>query len=72
MLLLLATSVPSHKSTFKSGENAIYLDYVVLGQIIPVRNSPPDIENYESGKNEVKLIMPDYDTTNGHFKGVKK
>ena len=59
-------------STVKSGENAIYLDYAVLGQIIPVRNCPPDIENYECGRNEVKLIMPDYDTTNGHFKGVKK
>ena len=30
-------------STVKSGENAIYLDYIVLGQIILVRNCPPDI-----------------------------
>ena len=56
-------------STVKSGENAIY---IVLGQIIQVRNCPPDIENYECGRNEVKLIIPDYDTTNGYFKGVKK
>ena len=55
-------------STVKSGENAIYLDHVVLGQIIPVRNCPPDIENYGCGRNEVKFIMPDYNITNGHFK----
>ena len=55
-------------STVKSGENAIYLDHVVLGQIIQVRNCPPDIENYGCGRNEVKFIMPDYNITNGHFK----
>ena len=59
-------------STVKSGENTIYLDYVVLGKIIPVRNCPPDIENYECDRNEVTFIMPDYDTTNSHFNGVKK
>ena len=37
-----------------------------------MRNCPPDIENYECGRYEVKLTMPDYDTTNGHLKGVKK
>ena len=42
----------------------------MLGQIILVKNCPPDIENYECGRNEAKLIMPDYDTTNGHFNSV--
>ena len=58
-------------STFRIGKNAIYLHYVVLGKIISVRNCPPDIGNYEWGENEVKLIMPNYDTTNGHLKSLK-
>ena len=41
--------------TVKSGENAIYLDYIVLGQIIPVRNCSLDIENYECGRMKPNL-----------------
>ena len=32
-------------STVK-GEMEIYLDYIVSGQIIPMRNCPPDIDGY--------------------------
>ena len=31
--------------TLKAGDYAFYFDYVVLGQLIPARNSPDDIEN---------------------------
>ena len=32
-------------STPKAGDYAIYLDYVILGPIIPANNHPPDLDN---------------------------
>ena len=32
-------------STMKAGEYAIYLDYVLLGQLIPVKNPLEDLDN---------------------------
>ena len=51
---------------------AIYLDYVVLRQIIPMRNCPPDIDGYVCEKNDVKMYMPMYDLATGSFKGIEK
>ena len=51
---------------------AIYLNYVVLGQIIPMRNCPPDIDGFVCEKNEVKMYVPMYDLATGSFKGIKK
>ena len=56
----------------KAGDYAIYLDYVILGQIIPANNSPPDLDNYVLKENEVILNIPLYNTKIGHFRGVKK
>ena len=58
-------------STVK-GEMAIYLDYVVLGQIIPMRNCSPDIDGYVCEKNEVKMYVPMCDLATGSFKGIEK
>ena len=38
-------------STLKAGGYAIYLNYVILGQIIPEINSPADLDNYVLKKN---------------------
>ena len=59
-------------STLKAGYYAIYLDNVVLAQIIPANTSPPDIGNYVLRENEVILNIPLYNTKTGHFRGVKK
>ena len=59
-------------STLKAGDYAIYLDYVVLTQIIPANASPPDIGNYFLRENEVIFNIPLYNTKTGHFRGVKK
>ena len=56
--------------TLKVGDYAFYLDYAVLGQMIPARNSPDDIENYVCQENEVKLYMPVYNIKTGRFKDV--
>ena len=55
----------------KAGDYAIYLDYIILGQIIPANNSPPDLDNYVL-KNEVILHVPLCNSKTGHFGGVKK
>ena len=59
-------------TNLKAGEHAVYLDYVVLAQILPVSVCPPNIDNYESGENEVLLLVLLYNTENGYFKGLKK
>ena len=58
-------------STLKAGDYAIYLDYVISGQLI-LENNCPDLENYKLKENEVMLYVPLYNTENGYFRGVKK
>ena len=60
-------------SQVKDGE-AIYLEYVILGQIIPLANPDPsiDLDNYEFKDNECLLYVPLYNTETGLFKGLGK
>ena len=60
-------------SQVKDGE-AIYLEYVILGQIMPVVNSDPsiDLDNYQFKENECLLYVPLYKTENGLFRGLGK
>ena len=44
----------------------------MLAHLLPLVNSPADIEQYEHKENEVKLLCPLYDTTNAHFLGFEK
>ena len=44
----------------KAGDYAIYLDYVILRQIILEDISPPDLDNYVLKENEVILHVPLY------------
>ena len=57
----------------KDGE-AIYLEYAVLGQIMPVANPDPaiDFDKYEFKENECLLYVPLYNTENGLFRGLGK
>ena len=59
-------------TNLKAGDLAIYLDYVVIAQILPASICPPNIENFKFAENEVLLLLPLYNTENGYFKGLKK
>lgn len=54
------------------GELAIYLDYVILGQLIQAMNTPENIEEYECKPNEVKLNTTLYNVDSGKFLGLDK
>ena len=57
----------------KDGE-AIYLEYVVLAQIMPIAYPGPtiDFNTYEFKDNECLLYVPIYNKENGLFKGLSK
>ena len=59
-------------SVVKGGQTAIYLDCVILAQILPVINFPDNLENYQFEDNEVLLYVPLYNTQNGLYRGRKK
>ena len=54
--------------------HAIYLEYVISAQILPVANPPHDIDldNHRYLDNEVLIFTPLYDTENGLYRGLKK
>ena len=58
--------------TLKAGEYAIYLDHVILGQIIAANTSPPNLDKYVLKENGVILHVPLYNTKTGHVRGAKK
>ena len=59
-------------SVLKAGDYAVYLDYVIIAQIIPASNCPPDLDNYVFKENEVLIYVPLYNAEIGHFRGIKK
>ena len=54
------------------GKLPIYLDYVILGQLIPAMNTPENIEEYECKPKEVKLITTPYNVDSRKFLGLDK
>ena len=56
----------------KGGQTAVYLDYVILAQILPVMNFPDNLDNYQYEDNEVLLYVPLYNPQNGLYRGIKK
>ena len=56
------------------GEQAIYLEFVILGQILPFANPDPKINlgNHDFKDNEVLLFVPSYNTETGLHQGLKK
>ena len=59
-------------SPLKNNQEAIYQTNVALAQLLPLVNSPPDIENYVCKENKVKLLCSKYDTETGQFWGIEK
>ena len=57
--------------SLKGGDYAIYLDYVILGQLICAKNLPKDFDNYECRADEVKLCVPLYNVETGEFRGFQ-
>ena len=55
-------------------KNAFYLEYVALGQLMPLANPNPEInlDNYELKENECLLFVPLYNKANGFFRGIGK
>ena len=59
-------------TNLKAGDCTIYLDYVVNAQILPASTCPPDISSgYEFKENKVLMLVPLYNTENGHFRGLR-
>ena len=58
--------------TLVKGDLAVYLDYVILGQLIPAMNSPENMDEYEWLLNEVKMIIPLYNADSGELLGLEK
>ena len=61
-------------SLVKGGVQAIYLEFVVCGQLMPVANTDPTInlETHVFRENEALLYVPVYNKTPGLYGGVKK
>ena len=61
--------------SMKEGNMIIYCDYVLLGQILPLKNLPENLDEAlanDETKTLVKIFVPEYDRTNGKFLGVKE
>ena len=56
----------------QKGENIIYANHIIPGQIITAANSPDDIEPYQHVENEGKLVRPLYNEQTGEFLGLRK
>ena len=56
------------------GGHPIYLEFVVIGQIMPVANPNPEInlDNQDFKGNEVLLFVPLYNKSNGLYQGLTK
>ena len=60
-------------SLVKGREKAVYLDYVVIGQIMPANVDPKiDLDKYKYKENEVMLYMLVYNTATGLYGGLTK
>ena len=57
--------------TLKASDYAIYLDYIILGQLICAKHLPEDFNNYKCKPDEVKLYVPLYNVATGEFKGIQ-
>ena len=58
----------------RMGKKALYLDFVVLGQIIPVANVNPEInlDIYDFKENVVLIYCPVYNKSAGLYSGLTK
>ena len=56
-------------SILKNGEKAMYLDFIILGQIMPAANADPSInfDTYECKSIEVIIYYPVYSKSTGLY-----
>ena len=56
------------------GGNAMYFEFVILAQIMPVANPSPDLnlDTYKFQEYEVLIYKPLENTENGLYRGLKK
>ena len=61
-------------SLVKGGEKAIYCDYVIVSQIMPIANIDPaiNLDSYITKQNEVVIYCPVYNTNTGLYRGITK
>ena len=61
-------------SILKNGEKAMYLDFFILGQIMPVASTDPSInlDTYACKSNEVIIYCPVYNKSTGLYGGLTK
>ena len=61
-------------SLVKGGDKAIYCDFVILAQIMPLANIDPliNLDTYEPKDNEVVIFVPMYNTVTGLYYGLSK
>ena len=59
-------------SLVKGGEKAVYCDYVVIAQIMPMENIDPaiNLDSYVPKQNEVVIYCPVYNTSTGLHRGI--
>ena len=61
--------------TVKDGNAILYCDYVLLGQILPLKNPLENLDESlanDKTKTLVKMFVPEYDRNNGKFLDVKE
>ena len=58
----------------RMGKKALYLDFIVLGQIMPVANVNPEInlDIYDFKENVVLIYCPVYNKSTGLYGGLTK
>ena len=61
-------------SLVKGGEKALYCNFVILAQIMPLANIDPliNLDTYEPKDNEVVIYVPMYNTVTGLYYGLSK
>ena len=61
-------------SLVKGGEKALYCDFAILAQIMPLANIDPliNLDTYEPKDNEVVIFVPMYNTVTGLYYGLSK
>ena len=64
----------AHVSLVKGGKKAIYCDYIILAQIMPLANIDPaiNLDTYVPKDNEVVIYVPMYNTITGLYHGLTK
>lgn len=55
---------------YKNDQKIFYGDHFILGQVIPLAELPADLSSFKLKSNEVKLLRPKYNVSDGKFLGL--